>query len=147
MENRQTILTSLIVILMALTRLSEGGYVAPCNRLKFDHYVHGYCLPNFNQSMEASNYQHRCPWPTFKGSYIMLKHCVDEVATITRCVEPSLKDDIFLEVHQMFFSLCSRVEDPAFAVLMLLILPCIITTLLLPLSCVHLTTCNTSTGL
>ncbi|XP_021434587.2 uncharacterized protein LOC110501381 [Oncorhynchus mykiss] len=144
MENRQTILTCLIVILMALTRLSEGGYVAQCNRLTFDHYVHGYCLPNFNQSMEASNYQHRCPWPTFKDSYIILKHCVEQVGTSTGCVEPSLKDDIFLEVHQMFFSLCSRVEDPAFAVLMLLILPCVITILLLPLLCVHITT---TTGL
>lgn len=78
------------------------------------------------------------------SSYIILKHCVEQVATSTRCVEPSLKDDIFLEVHQMFFSLCSRVEDPAFAVLMLLILPCIITILLLPLLCDHITT---STGL
>lgn len=39
--------------------------VPPCDSHMFDSGV-GYCLSDFNRSMETSGYQDRCPWPTVK---------------------------------------------------------------------------------
>ena len=73
-------------------------------------------------------------------SYIQLKTCVEKVANMTLCPEPSLKDEIFLSVHRVYFSLCTYREDPPLTVQIMLIVPGIIATLFLPLLCVHLTT-------
>uniref|UniRef100_A0A3P8YM75 Si:ch73-193i22.1 n=1 Tax=Esox lucius TaxID=8010 RepID=A0A3P8YM75_ESOLU len=129
MRNGRSISTCCFVILMALTRFSEGGYNASCNSLQFERYVYEDCIPHFNHSMEASDYLNTCPWPTFKGSYLVLNDCVGKVAVVTGCIEPSLKDSVFLEVHRKYFSLCSGPADPDGPVLMLLIMPSVITTL------------------
>ncbi|KAJ8403442.1 hypothetical protein AAFF_G00352140 [Aldrovandia affinis] len=142
MENQLAFtISAYISILFASTDLIETTYVS-CNRTTFADYVNTYCIPAYNQSMASINYQDRCPWPSTKASYIILNKCVDSVVSLTMCVEPSIKDKLFLEIHRTYFTLCSNLKDPDFSTLLLLILPCIITTLVLPLMCVHITTCS-----
>ncbi|KAJ8004641.1 hypothetical protein DPEC_G00138430 [Dallia pectoralis] len=146
MKNRPIIFTCCSMILLALTMFCDGGHVLQCNKFQFDIYVHENCLAYFNHSMEPSDYRNTCPWPTFRGSYVALNDCVDEAASVTRCIEPSLKDAVFLEVHSGFFNLCSRLANPDVLVLILLIVPCVIATLLFSVLCVPLAT-KTSEGL
>ncbi|XP_012691845.1 receptor activity-modifying protein 1-like [Clupea harengus] len=129
-----------LIICLAIIGLVEAKHLASCDRVLFHTTVHHHCISHFNHSMEASDYQKKCPWPSTRVPYVILTQCLEQVAKITRCVEPSLKDKIFLGLHQAYFSLCTRMQDPAVPVLLLLILPCIVTTLLLPLFCFHIAT-------
>ncbi|KAI1899472.1 hypothetical protein AGOR_G00062150 [Albula goreensis] len=143
MENQLAItIMSYICIFLASTDLMETNYIS-CNRTTFMEDVNHSCIPKYNQAMTSINYQDRCPWPSKKWSYIDLIACVDTIIRRTGCVEPSIKDEVFLEIHRTYFSLCSYKQDPDFPTLLLLILPCILTTLILPFMCVHITTCNT----
>ncbi|XP_076118737.1 uncharacterized protein LOC143099696 [Alosa pseudoharengus] len=130
--------THSLIICLAIIGHMEAKHLAVCDTHKFHTYVH-HCISYFNNTMEASGYQNKCPWPTKRGEYIVLIRCLERVATHTRCVEPSLRDGIFVRLHQAYFSLCTRLpQDPALPVLLLLILPCIVTTLLLPCCCLHI---------
>uniref|UniRef100_A0A667Z6N4 Uncharacterized protein n=1 Tax=Myripristis murdjan TaxID=586833 RepID=A0A667Z6N4_9TELE len=77
--------------------------------------------------------------------YNVLKYCVDHWAILTSCKGwEFLVDKFFLDVHQMYFSLCnSRIQDPPLTTLIMLIVPGIIATLLVPALCAHLTTQDT----
>lgn len=76
--------------------------------------------------------------------YITLDLCVEEVVHLTGCVEPCIKDQVFLEVHRTFFSLCSYMQSPDLPSLLLLMLPCIVAVLALPITSVYFTTCRAS---
>lgn len=137
----------LTLIFMCEVFVAPGStvkFVVPqCDRDTFDLNVEN-CLSDFNKSMESSGYQHYCPWPTVKRSYNQLKHCVDNSATASWCKGRGfLVDDIFLEVHYLYFTLCGQVHDPPLFTLIMLIAPVIIVTFFLPLLCVHLTTWKT----
>lgn len=129
-------------IILASAGFTEAIYIS-CNRSTFDTYVNNYCLPAYNKSMASSNFQDRCPWPSMRGSYIMLNKCVDNMVRLSRCIEPSVKDQVFLEIHRAYFSLCTYKEGPDLQTWLLLVLPCILATLILPFACMHITT---STG-
>ncbi|XP_069554931.1 receptor activity-modifying protein 1-like [Brachyistius frenatus] len=121
-----------------------GKFVAPpCDQNMFDSNVDN-CLSDFNKSMETSGYKHKCPWPTVKRIYDKLKWCVDDWANASWCKGCGfLVNEVFLEVHQTYFQLCGQLHDPSLSTVIMLIAPIVITTLLLPLLCVHLTTWNT----
>ncbi|XP_067084405.1 receptor activity-modifying protein 1-like [Osmerus mordax] len=131
---------TICVILLLITGLGKGDIISSCSRHNFDRFVQDYCLPEFYNNMKNSGYQDSCPWPQMKWSYIQLKTCVEKVANMAWCPEPSLKDEIFLSVHRTYFSLCAYREDPPLTVQIMLIVPGIIATLFLPLLWVHLTT-------
>ncbi|KAI3356531.1 hypothetical protein L3Q82_017737 [Scortum barcoo] len=117
--------------------------VPPCDQHMFASNVDN-CLSDFNKSMETSGYQDRCPWPAVKRVYNKVKHCVDHWAKASWCRGNGfLVDEIFLEVHHTYFSICGQVQDPPPTTLILLIAPVIIVTLFLPFLCVNLTTWNT----
>ncbi|KAJ8349551.1 hypothetical protein SKAU_G00246810 [Synaphobranchus kaupii] len=134
-------ISAYISILFASTGFIETYYVS-CNRSTFDDYVNNYCIPAYNQSMASSNYLGKCPWPSMRRSYIALDMCVDSVVRLSGCVEPSIKDKVFLEIHRAYFTLCSFMQDPDFHTLLLLVLPCIMATLILPFICIRFTTCS-----
>uniref|UniRef100_A0A3B1IIU4 Si:ch73-193i22.1 n=1 Tax=Astyanax mexicanus TaxID=7994 RepID=A0A3B1IIU4_ASTMX len=105
------------------------------DRLTFDNEVYNHCIPLYRQRMATSNYQLECPWPNTKY-YVQLDDCVKKAITRSFCGEPSLKNDIFLKLHQTYFPLCFFMQDPGLHVLLLLTLPCIIITFLMPFFCV-----------
>ncbi|KAK1789213.1 hypothetical protein P4O66_015156, partial [Electrophorus voltai] len=74
-----------------------------------------------------------------EGHYAQLDACVRNAADHAGCMETSLKNELFLELHRTYFSLCFFMQDPDVHVVLLLVLPCIITTFLLPFCCAHLT--------
>lgn len=129
-----------IIACLAVIEPTKARLLAPCDRPLFDVAVHYYCISHFNLTMETSDYRMKCPWPTSRVPYIILTRCLEKVANLTRCVEPSLRDELFLPLHQAYFSLCTQMQDPALPVLLLLILPCIVTTLLLPTCCMPIAT-------
>ncbi|XP_029936192.1 receptor activity-modifying protein 1 [Myripristis murdjan] len=145
MESHGVMTVFLLSIILIWTGLAEGRVGQPCDRHMFDSRVNSVCLQNFNKSMETSGYQDRCPWPMAKGVYNVLKYCVDHWAILTSCKGwEFLVDKFFLDVHQMYFSLCnSRIQDPPLTTLIMLIVPGIIATLLVPALCAHLTTQDT----
>lgn len=72
--------------------------------------------------------------------YTQLKHCVDNSAAVSQCRgRGSLMDEVFLKVHEMYFSDCGLVQDPPLFTLVMLIAPVTIVTLLLPLLYFYLT--------
>uniref|UniRef100_A0A3B5BC96 Uncharacterized protein n=1 Tax=Stegastes partitus TaxID=144197 RepID=A0A3B5BC96_9TELE len=130
-------LESGLTLLCCAVSLSLGmaqKFVVPaCDQNKFDSNVENlifyflFCLPLFLCSI-----------------YNELKWCVDRWANASWCKgQRFLVDEVFLEVHRTYFSLCGQVHDPSLSTLIMLIAPSIIATLLLPLLCVHLTTWNT----
>ncbi|XP_008300525.1 receptor activity-modifying protein 1 [Stegastes partitus] len=144
---REMVLTAHLLTFTWTVSLSLGmaqKFVVPaCDQNKFDSNVEN-CMSAFNKSMETSGYQDNCPWPTVKRIYNELKWCVDRWANASWCKgQRFLVDEVFLEVHRTYFSLCGQVHDPSLSTLIMLIAPSIIATLLLPLLCVHLTTWNT----
>lgn len=78
------------------------------------------------------------------STYNALKVCVDEWASVSWCRGHGfLVDEVFLEVHKMYFKLCGQVHDPPLTTLIMLIAPVLIATLFLPILCVTLTTWDT----
>lgn len=129
-----------VFLMMTLTELVHGNHISLCNRNSFDSYVQEHCLTHFFQNMENSGYQESCPWPATKWSYVMLRNCVENVANMTWCPEPSLKDEIFLAVHHKYFSLCPYREDPPLTIQIMLIVPGIIATFFLSILWAQMTT-------
>ncbi|KAL2081548.1 hypothetical protein ACEWY4_023401 [Coilia grayii] len=139
---RSSLAARCLVICLAIIGTVEAKHLASCDKTLFHMYTHQYCISHFSNFMEEIDYQSKCPWPATRRPYFMLTRCVEQVANLTRCVEPSLRDEVFLRLHQAYFSLCTRAKmsDPGLPVLLLLILPCIVTTFLLPLVCTHIAT-------
>lgn len=128
----------LLAIFFICTGITAEAVRPPCNEDLFDINVDN-CLSDFNKSMETSDYQSMCPWPVVQSNYNKLMTCVEDWAKKTRCWGYGfLVDEIYLEVHQTYFSLCGYVRDPPLFTLIMLIAPCIIVTLFLPLLCVHI---------
>ncbi|XP_042350023.1 receptor activity-modifying protein 1-like [Plectropomus leopardus] len=133
----------LLALVFIWTGMEAKFVVPPCDRHMFDSGV-SYCLSDFNRSMETSGYQDSCPWPTVKRIYNQLKVCMDKWANVSWCRGHGfLVDQVFLEVHQIYFRLCGQVQDPPLITLIMLIAPVIIATFLMPVLCVNLTTWNT----
>ncbi|XP_061580516.1 receptor activity-modifying protein 1-like isoform X2 [Cololabis saira] len=131
------------VLIFTWTGMATAFVTPPCDQNLFDFKV-GNCLSEFNTSMVISGYQEECLWPNVKRDYYKLKVCVDYWANETLCSGYKfLVENIFLEVHQMYFSLCPQVHDPPIFTLVMLTAPVIIITFLLPVLCVHLITWNT----
>ncbi|XP_076016649.1 receptor activity-modifying protein 1-like [Genypterus blacodes] len=144
MEKQVTWVAYLLGLTCLCTGLAHRNPVPSCDQHMFDSHVHNLCLPDFNKSMEANGYLDRCPWPTVKCFYDKLKHCVDDWAMASFCKGTGFQlDEIFLQVHETYFSLCGLITDPPLITLIAIISPCIIFTLLLPALCVYLTTWNT----
>uniref|UniRef100_A0A3Q0QZS3 Uncharacterized protein n=1 Tax=Amphilophus citrinellus TaxID=61819 RepID=A0A3Q0QZS3_AMPCI len=119
--------------------ITAQAVAPPCDEDLFDSNVDN-CLSDFNKSMETSDYQSACPWPVVKSNYYKLMSCVEDGAKKTWCRGYGfLVDEIYLEVHQTYFSLCGWVHDPPLFTLIMLIAPGIIVTLFLPFLCVHIT--------
>lgn len=117
--------------------------VPPCDQETF-HFTVLDCSSDFNRSMEASGYQEACPWPDVKPLYYNLKTCVEEAVKQSWCMGyTTMVDEVFLKVHQTYFSLCRQVHDPPLHTLLLLIAPGVVITLFLPFLCIHLTTDKT----
>ncbi|KAL4660186.1 hypothetical protein GN956_G354 [Arapaima gigas] len=129
-----------LILLWTSTDLIGANH-SSCNRTTFDDYINSYCVSSFHHSMESVNYKESCPWPTTKRQYYKLSRCVKEVAIHTGCNEPHLQDIMFLEIHRVYFNPCpwSLWQDPGLPLLLALIMPCIITTLLMPFLCAHVT--------
>lgn len=72
--------------------------------------------------------------------YNNLIHCVENVGKITACYEPSLTNEIFLDIHRTYFFHCHFLKDPDMPVLLLYFLPCVIITFLFPFICSYVTT-------
>ncbi|MEQ2189569.1 hypothetical protein GOODEAATRI_026570 [Goodea atripinnis] len=71
--------------------------------------------------------------------YNKLKMCVEASVKQSWCMGYTfMVDEVFLKVHQMFFSLCRQVHDPPLYTLLMLIVPSMIVTFFLPFLCVHL---------
>ncbi|XP_055009380.1 receptor activity-modifying protein 1-like [Boleophthalmus pectinirostris] len=116
--------------------------IQPCDRPLFESKL-VLCRSEFNLSLERSEHRYTqdCVWPHVKSSYNALKLCVDSEARSTWCSGVgTLVDDFFMDVHQTYFSECGRIRDPPVPVLVLLVVPLVMCTLLLPLLCTHLTT-------
>lgn len=76
--------------------------------------------------------------------YAKLKGCVDNWAVASWCKGHGfLVDDIFLRVHQTYFSLCGYVHDPPFTVLLMLILPVVLAAVFIPFLCVRIVSLET----
>lgn len=132
----------LLALIFVWTGMAAKFVVPPCDRHMFDSNVDN-CLSDFNKSLETSGFQDRCPWPAVKRTYNELKHCVDDWAYMSWCKgHRFLVDEVFLKVHNEYFSVCGKVHDPPLTTLILLIAPGIIATLLLPFLCFYLTTYN-----
>ncbi|KAM8856983.1 uncharacterized protein ACB058_008791 [Synchiropus picturatus] len=115
-----------------------------CDTHVFNNNIQ-HCLRIFNESMETSGYQQNCPWPTTKRIYNELKKCVDRIVDFTRC-RGLPADEVYLDVHRNYFSLCRRLLDPPLRTLIVLTAPAVIVTLLLPILCVKLTTKEVDTN-
>uniref|UniRef100_A0A3P9CBY0 Receptor activity modifying protein 1 n=1 Tax=Maylandia zebra TaxID=106582 RepID=A0A3P9CBY0_9CICH len=101
----------------------------PCNEDLFDINVDNLILGHLDFSLTLF----------LCSNYNKLMTCVEDWAKKTRCWGYGfLVDEIYLEVHQTYFSLCGYVRDPPLFTLIMLIAPCIIVTLFLPLLCVHI---------
>nr|XP_046259852.1 receptor activity-modifying protein 1-like isoform X2 [Scatophagus argus] len=137
------VLTAFLLVLMFIwTGMAARFVVPPCDQDTFDRNVDK-CLSDFNSSLETSGYQYRCPWPAAKSIYNKLKHCVDDWANMSWCRgHRFLLDEVFLKVHNTYFSVCGQVHDPPLGTLIMLIAPVVVSTLLLPILCVSLTTWN-----
>ncbi|XP_070400021.1 receptor activity-modifying protein 1 [Nothobranchius furzeri] len=141
------LLPTLIFTWMAL--FSPGNsirVVPPCDHNTFEFNVDE-CLSDFNKTMEDRggrvHYKEACPWPDVKRIYNDLSWCVEKCASATWCKgHKYLVDDVFLEIHRMYFSLCGNVQDPPLLNLIMLIAPAIVATLLIPFLCIHVTTLN-----
>ncbi|XP_051261057.1 receptor activity-modifying protein 1-like [Dicentrarchus labrax] len=137
-----TLTAFLLVLVFVWTGMAVKFIVPPCDQHMFDSNVDN-CLSDFNKSLESSGYQDKCPWPAVKSIYNKLKHCVDDWANVSWCKGYGfLVDNVFFEVHEMYFSVCGQVQDPPLTTLIMLVAPVIIATLFLPLLCVNLVTCN-----
>ncbi|XP_029315386.1 receptor activity-modifying protein 1 [Cottoperca gobio] len=133
----------LLALIFIWTGMAAKFVAPPCDRHMLDSGFNK-CLSDFNKSMETSGYLDSCPWPTVKDVYNTLKSCTDKLASVSWCRgHRFLVDTFFLEVHEMFFKLCGQVHDPPLTTLVMLIAPVIIATLLIPIVCIYLTTCNT----
>ncbi|XP_028992355.1 receptor activity-modifying protein 1-like isoform X2 [Betta splendens] len=119
--------------------LTYGGAsrrtVPPCDQHAFYSNI-DICLSDFNRSLESSGHEQSCPWPAVKSSYNRLKACVDHWAISFWCKgHKYLVDDVFLGVHQKYFSVCDYNRDPPLTTLLTLILPGVIATFLIPFLC------------
>ncbi|XP_068186225.1 receptor activity-modifying protein 1 isoform X2 [Antennarius striatus] len=131
----------LLVSFLVWTGMADKYVPQPCDRLMFESNVDD-CLSDFNKSMEANGFQDSCPWPAAKGIYNQLKLCVDNSSEVFWC-RGSLVDEVFLRVHRMFFTSCGQVQDPSLITVVMLVVPSILFTLLLPFICAYMTPSDT----
>ncbi|KAM4730837.1 receptor activity-modifying protein 1 [Anableps anableps] len=133
------ILSALLLTLSLIWTGTAVKVIPPCDQNTFHFTIHD-CRSNFNRSMETSGYQEKCPWPDVKPLYNSLRMCVEASVQQTWCMGHTfMVDEVFLEVHQTYFSLCRLVQDPPLRTLLVLMAPGVVITLFLPFLCAHLT--------
>lgn len=133
------LISCMLALLFIYTGMAVRDVIPPCDPHVFDSSVE-VCLSDFNQSWETSGLRDHCAWPAAKRIYTQLKHCVDSSADVSKCRgRGSLVDEVFLKVHEMYFSDCGLVQDPPLFTLVMLVAPVTMVTLLLPLLYVYLT--------
>ncbi|GAA6102273.1 receptor activity-modifying protein 2-like [Tachysurus ichikawai] len=146
MERIMTLLISTtLIICLAFTEL-HGSDDLLCDRARFDYGIYNICVPTFNENMATINYQDECPWPIAQRYYNNMDYCVQRVVKMTECTEPSLKNQIFLDLHGTYFLHCPYKKNPAVHLLLLFILPCIILTFLFPFFCSYITSVKVSSN-
>lgn len=111
----------------------------PCNITRFNIYVNENCIAPFSKSMAYFTSSDTCSWPKPIVIYHNFTDCVNIIARITSCIDPLLAENIFIHLHEEFFSTCphypDHLADPCLYVLLFLAVPCIICTLLMPFLC------------
>ncbi|NP_001410453.1 uncharacterized protein isoform X1 [Danio rerio] len=105
-----------------------------CDKINFDAVAQNYCVLPFKQNMETSDYQFNCPWPATRRYYAELMMCLETLAKFTCCMHVSYRNRLLMEIHELYFSICSDtyLKDPAVPVLLLLTVPCIIVPFIIP---------------
>lgn len=132
--------SALLLCLCSGSVTSEELLVLPCDQSLFESQLQ-ICLSHFNSSIHLLDFTGQCVWPQVKGLYHSLKSCVDAWARASWCTGVgSTADRFFLHVHRSYFQECGRVRDPPLSALVLMVAPLVLTTLVLPMVCVHLTT-------
>uniref|UniRef100_A0A3Q2ZEX8 Uncharacterized protein n=1 Tax=Kryptolebias marmoratus TaxID=37003 RepID=A0A3Q2ZEX8_KRYMA len=77
----------------------------------------------------------------FCRRYNSLTLCVENGAKTSLCMgHMFLIDEVLLQIHQTYFSLCRQVQDPPLLTAFMLMAPGVVFTLFMPFLCVHLTT-------
>ncbi|TRY92815.1 hypothetical protein DNTS_024881 [Danionella cerebrum] len=135
-----SMLSAGFIICLAFAGLVDGVpencRMQSCDRPRFDSAVQDYCIPPFSESMANTDYQLKCPWPGTKRYYVELMQCLDSVGSITCCTHASYTQHL-LDIHELYFSLCSLKKDPPIVILLLLAVPCSLISLLIPLLFQH----------
>ncbi|KAF7709727.1 hypothetical protein HF521_016577 [Silurus meridionalis] len=105
MAHIMTSLISTTLIIYLAFAVLDGLDALSCDRVAFEYGVYNICVPRYKKAMEGINYNEVCPWPTTRSYYSNLSYCIEYMVNITKCIEPSLKNVIFLDLHHIFFPL------------------------------------------
>ncbi|KAK2904725.1 hypothetical protein Q8A67_006524 [Cirrhinus molitorella] len=108
-----------------------------CDKVTFDACAFEKCVEPFIQTMANTDYQLICPWPSVRRNYAILMRCLEDVANITCCTHVSYRHHLMLDIHKVYFSKCTYMEDPGIPILLLLIVPCAIVPFVIPFLCQH----------
>ncbi|XP_052420829.1 uncharacterized protein LOC127964608 [Carassius gibelio] len=106
-----------------------------CDKVTFDANAYKFCVEPFNQTMANTEYQLRCPWPSTRRDYVKLILCLEDLANSTCCKDVSYRHYLMLDIHKVYFSMCSYMQDPGIPILLMLILPCVIIPFFIPFIC------------
>ncbi|KTG31045.1 hypothetical protein cypCar_00007833 [Cyprinus carpio] len=104
----------------------------PCDKVTFDATVYESCVEPFTQTMANTDYKLRCPWPSTRRGYVDLTLCLEDLANSTCCTDASYRHCMLLDIHKVYFSMCSYMQDPGIPILLLLIMPCVIIPFIIP---------------
>ncbi|KAF4108759.1 hypothetical protein G5714_009832 [Onychostoma macrolepis] len=115
--------------------LPENCRTLPCDKDTFDAFVYKFCIEPFTQTMANTDYQLRCPWPSTRRNYVNLMLCLEELSNSTCCTDTFYKHYMLLDIHKVYFAMCSYKQDPGIPILLLLITPCVIFPFIIPFLC------------
>ncbi|XP_073702326.1 uncharacterized protein [Garra rufa] len=145
-RSKASVISARFILCLAFAGLVGAGKVwtlpancrkLPCDKVTFDAAAYEYCVEPFSQTMANTDYQLSCPWPSTRRYYVNLMLCLENVANFTCCTHASYRHRLMLDIHKVFFSMCSYKEDPGVPILLLLILPCAIVPFVIPFLCQH----------
>ncbi|KAK2870368.1 hypothetical protein QQF64_021666 [Cirrhinus molitorella] len=99
----------------------------PCNEEDLEDYG-GKCRINFNESMSELGKENWCNMEMVIRNYNKLTECMETESFLSGCFYPNrVVEQLFVKIHQQYFSLCSNEEDlsdaPAGVVLVSTLLP------------------------
>ncbi|XDV47886.1 hypothetical protein PO909_017429 [Leuciscus waleckii] len=99
-----------------------------CYEELLKNYTEDLCCVTFNYNMSALGKENWCNMDMVIRSYNKLTECMELVSSVLRCYYPNrVVEQLFVRIHQQYFSLCSDEEDlsdaPAGVVLVATLLP------------------------